>query len=174
MMRDICYETNAFLHERGVKRAWLRVSLRACTQVRGEEGSQLIELALVLPMLFAVFVGAVDFGRAYFVSMEVTSAAEAGAMYGISNPADTTGMRSAALANAPDLPGLTPTATYGIECADGTSPVLANNTPPSSCPTGVVQYVEVDTTASYQPILYYPGFQSAFTLSSKSRMRASF
>jgi Flp pilus assembly protein TadG len=163
---DICFETNAFQPSHGLK--------RVCVRTRCEEGSQLIELALVLPMLIAVFIGAVDFGRAYFLSMEVTSAAEAGAMYGITNPADTAGMQSAALADAPDLPGMTPTATYGTECADGSSPALANNTPPSSCPTGVVQFVEVDTTTTYQPILYYPGFQSAFTLSGKSRMRASF
>jgi Flp pilus assembly protein TadG len=188
MMRDIFFGTTALLHgqrsktklaERRALKCGLKCGLnrgvtRAFVRARGEEGSQLIELALVLPMLFAVFVGAVDFGRAYFVSMEVTSAAEAGAMYGITNPADTAGMQTAAMSNAPDLPGLTPTATYGTECADGSSPASANNTPPSSCPTGVVQFVEVDTTASYQPILYYPGFQSAFTLTSKSRMRASF
>jgi Flp pilus assembly protein TadG len=166
MMSNVCLDTNTFAKVRRAK--------RVLASVRSEEGSQLIELALVLPMLFAVFVGAVDFGRAYFLSMEVASAAEAGAIYGISNPSDTAGMKTAASADAPDLPGLTPTASYGTECADGSSPTEANNTPPSSCLTGVVQFVEVDTTATYQPILYYPGFQSAFTLSSKSRMRASF
>jgi Flp pilus assembly protein TadG len=125
-------------------------------------------------MLFALFIGAVDFGRAYFLSMEVESAAEAGAIYGVSNTADTAGMKAAATADAPDLPALTPTATFGTECADGSSPVEANGTPPNSCATGVVQYVEVDTSASYQPILYYPGLPSAFTFNGKSRMRAAF
>jgi Flp pilus assembly protein TadG len=166
MMNEICFETTAFQQGRRLK--------QVCARARSEEGSQLIELALVLPMLLAVFAGAVDFGRAYFLSMEVTSAAEAGAIYGVTNPTDTAGMQAAAVADAPDLPGLSPTASYGTECADGSSPVTANNTPPSSCPSGVVQYVEVDTTTTYQPILYYPGFQSAFTLSGKSRMRASF
>ena len=171
MMRKIWMKTESLQRGRRLNGSRLK---RACARARGEEGSQMIELALVMPLLLAVFVGAVDFGRAYFLSMEVASAAQAGAMYGITNPADTAGMQSAAAADAPDLPGMTPTATYGTECADGTSPALANNTPPSSCPNGVVQYVEVDTTASYQPILYYPGFASAFTLTSKSRMRASF
>jgi Flp pilus assembly protein TadG len=164
MMTNICLETTPFLRTRVMK--------RVCIRVRGEEGSQLLELALVLPMLFAVFFGAVDFGRAYFVGMEVQSAAEAGAAYGVTNVLDTPGMQYAASSDAPDLPTMAPVATSGFECADGTLP--ANNSPSNSCPTGVVQYVEVDTTATYQPILYYPGFQAAFTLQGKSHMRASF
>lgn len=140
---------------------------------KAERGSQLIELALVLPVLMLIFAGAVDFGRAWFLYMEVASAAEAGALYGLTNTTDITGMQSAALLDAPDLPGLSSTATYGSECSDGTSAVALNGTPPT-CGTSVVQYVEVDTTATYQPLLPYPGFQNTFTLTGKSRMRASY
>jgi Flp pilus assembly protein TadG len=132
-----------------------------------------MELAFVLPMLLLVFAGAVDFGRAWFLYMEVASAAESGALYGLQKPTDISGMESAALLDAPDLPSLTSSATYGSECSDGTSAVALNGTPPS-CSVSVVQYVEVDTTATYQPLLYYPGFQSTFTLTGKSRMRASY
>ena len=131
-----------------------------------------MELAFVLPMLLVVFAGVVDFGRAWFLDMEVASAAEAGALYGLQNPTNTSGMIAAAALDAPDLPGLTSTATYGTECSDGSSPVALNGTPPTNCSVSVVEYVEVDTTATYQPILYYPGFQSLFTLTGKSRMRA--
>jgi Flp pilus assembly protein TadG len=146
----------------------LRGLNRTAKRLRREEGSQLIELALVTPMLFAVFIGAVDFGRAYFVSMEVQSAAEAGATYGVTNVSDTAGMQSAATNDAQDLPGLAPVASSGYECIDGTAPIA------NTCATGVAQFVEVSTTATYQPILYYPGFQSAFTLTGKSHMRAAF
>ncbi len=141
--------------------------------LRGEEASQLVELAMVTPMLLLLLAGAVDFGRAYYVAMEVSSAAEAGATYGLQNPTDTAGMKSAALLNVPDLPNLTPTAVYGTECSDGTSAVSGGATPPT-CAVDVVQYVEVDTTATYRPILIYPGIQSLFTLTGKSRMRASY
>jgi Flp pilus assembly protein TadG len=138
-----------------------------------EEGSQLIELAFVLPILLLIFAGAVDFGRAWFLYMEVASAAESGALYGLQNPTDISGMQSAALLDAPDLPTLSSSATYGSECQDGTSSVALNGNPPT-CSVSVVRYVEVDTTATYQPIIPYPGFQSTFTLTGKSRMRASF
>ena len=48
-----------------------------------ETGSALLEVALILPTLILVLVGAVDFGRAYYVTIEVSSAAEAGALYTI-------------------------------------------------------------------------------------------
>jgi hypothetical protein len=136
--------------------------------LRDETASELLELALVTPILVFVFVGAVDFGRAFFVGMEVQSAAEAGATYGITSVQDTAGMQSAAAGNAPDLPGMTSVATYGYECSDGTA-LVAN-----ACANGVVQYVDVSTTTTYQPFLFYPGFQSSFTLTGRSHMRASY
>ena len=65
-----------------------------------------MELAFVLPMLLVVFAGVVDFGRAWFLDMEVASAAEAGALYGLQNPTNTSGMIAAAALDAPaDQPG---------------------------------------------------------------------
>jgi Flp pilus assembly protein TadG len=140
--------------------------------LRREDGSQLVEMTLILPVLFLLLAGTVDFGQLYFVAMEVSSAAEAGASYGLQNPSDIAGMQAAALLNAQDLSGLRPVATYGTECSDGTSAVALNGTPPT-CAVTTVQYVEVDTTATYKPILAYPGIQSLFTVTGKSRMRTS-
>ena len=58
--------------------------------VVGEEGSSLVEVALVLPMMLLLLVGSVDFGRGYYAAMEVSSAANAGACYGVQEPTDTT------------------------------------------------------------------------------------
>jgi Flp pilus assembly protein TadG len=135
-----------------------------------DDGSQLVELALVLPLLLLILAGSIDFGRAYFVAIKVSSAAEAGATYGLQNPTDTTGMNAAATLDSPDLPNLTSTATYGTECSDGTSAVALSGTPPT-CSVNVVGYVEVDTTSVYKPILIYPGIQSLFTITGKARMR---
>lgn len=140
--------------------------------LRNENGSQLIEFSLVLPIFLIMVAGAVDFGRAYFVAIEVSAAAEAGATYGLKNPTDTAGMQSAASLDAPDLAGLTSMASYGSECSDGTSAVAGSGSTPS-CTADVVQYVEVDTSAIYKPFMNYPGLPSKFTLTGKARMRAS-
>lgn len=138
-----------------------------------EEGSQLIELALVLPVFLYLLVGAVDFGRAFYLATEVASAAEAGASYGVSSPTDVSGMKATALLNASDVSGFTPTATYGSECTDGSASASLSATPPT-CSSGVVQYVEVDASATYSPLLHIPGIPASLPISSKARMRATF
>jgi Flp pilus assembly protein TadG len=126
-----------------------------------------------MPTLILVLVGAVDFGRAFYVCIEVQTAAEAGALYGVQYPTDIAGMEEAAQLNAQDVPGMTPVATWGSECSDGTSPTAEPAASPT-CATGTVEYVEVDTSATYIPIIPYPGIQSLFTVTGKARMRASF
>lgn len=139
-----------------------------------ETGSALLEVALILPTLVLVLVGAVDFGRAYYATIEVSSAAEAGALYGTLSPSNTAGMQAAAIADAKDVTNLTATAIYGCECSDGTSASSSCSTPPTTCRSGIVNYVEVDTVATYNPILIYPGIPSSIVLKGKSRMRASY
>jgi Flp pilus assembly protein TadG len=138
-----------------------------------EEGTQLIELALVLPVFLYLLVGAVDFGRAFYLATEVASAAEAGAAYGVSSPTDTAGMKSAAMLNATDIRGFSPVATYGSECTDGSALALQTSTPPT-CTSGLVQFVEVDASTTYSPLLHFPGVPTSLPIASKARMRASF
>ena len=63
------------------------------------EGASFVELALVLPLFLLMLVPVVDIGRAFYAAIEVTSAAHAGAMYGLENPSDTSGMVQAAKAD---------------------------------------------------------------------------
>jgi Flp pilus assembly protein TadG len=150
------------------------VATRRRCGIWSEEGSQLYELAMVMPVFVLLLFGAIDFGRAYYVNMEVAAAAEAGAAYGAQNPTDTSGMKAAALLNAPDISGLTPTASYGTECSDGTKAVASPGVAPTTCSVTIVQYIEVDTTATYKPLFAFPGMPSAFTMSGKARMRTSY
>lgn len=134
------------------------------------EGSSFIELALLLPFLLLLFVGAVDLGRLYFMCVEVTGAAQAGALYGVQNPNDTSGMQSAAAAGASSLSGVSTTATYGCECSDGSS-ASASCTSTPACTYNYVNYVDVVSRVQYQPIFNYPGLPSTMTLTRETRMR---
>jgi Flp pilus assembly protein TadG len=51
-----------------------------------ERGQGLVELALFLPVLVVVVMGAVDFGRAYFAYITIANAAREGAYYAALNP----------------------------------------------------------------------------------------
>ncbi|QHN05332.1 pilus assembly protein [Granulicella sp. WH15] len=132
----------------------------------------MLETALLLPMLLLLLVVAVDLGRAYYVAMEVSSSAYSGAQYGTQNMTDTAGMVAASSLDAPDLPTLTPVAKYGCECSDGSQAVDSCVSPPT-CTLNVVNYVEVDTSVTYVPILPYPGLTNSLLLQGKARMRVS-
>jgi hypothetical protein len=51
------------------------------TDRRDDRGANLVEMALVLPLLLMLFMGIVDFGRAYYSYVTLTNAAREGARF---------------------------------------------------------------------------------------------
>jgi len=134
--------------------------------------SSLIECALFLPMVIVLLLGSVDFGRAFYINLEIEAAAEAGALYGVQNPSDTSGMQAAAVLDAPDINLLSSTATYGTECSDGTMVTAANLAVPS-CSVNAITYVEVTASMTYKPYFTYPGMGATWSLASKVHLRTT-
>jgi Flp pilus assembly protein TadG len=141
-----------------------------CKRARNERGSSTLEMSLVAPVFLLLIVGAIDFGRAWYTSIEVTSASEAGALYGIENPSDLAGMQTATVADAPDISGLSAVATSGCECPDGTSVTPSCGSTPS-CTDNYVNYVDVTASATYNFLLPYPGLPSSMKFNTESRLR---
>jgi Flp pilus assembly protein TadG len=143
-------------------------------------GTSLIEMALLLPILFLLLMGTVDFGRAYYLEIEVSRAAHTGALYGSQNPTDLAGMQSAATLDAADVSGLAVTSAYGYECSDGTqrgascSSTGCATTPvaPTSCGFNAVYYIQVNTSVSYSATFPYPGIPTPIVLRGQATMRA--
>jgi Flp pilus assembly protein TadG len=143
--------------------------------LNSNDGTSLIETSLVLPVLFLLLIGVVDFGRGYYLAIEVSQAAHSAALYGSQNPSDITGMQNAAVADAPDVPSFSTssvTVTSGCECSDGSSPVANCATNPTCGGLVTVNYVQVKTSVSYSAMFPYPGIPSPLTLSGSARMRA--
>lgn len=139
-----------------------------------QDGNSLIETALVLPVLLLLLAGAVDIGRAFRAAMIVNAAAQTGAAYGVQSPTDTAGMKHAAATNTSTLVTVNSTATYGCECSDGSSTQDSCSSEPScSASMNSVYYVEVDSSATYTPLIPWPGISSTIPLSAKVRLRAS-
>ncbi len=156
-----------------------RERLLRSARIRTQCGASLVELAIVLPFLLLLALGAIDFGRAYYLSIEVTNAAKAGAQFGAANGNLTNfaGMETAANADAADVPGgVAPVATWGCECSDGSSVVASCSTPPT-CPGGatspiyLVDYVQVNTSATYTPIIPWPGIPASISMSGQAKVR---
>jgi Flp pilus assembly protein TadG len=84
--------------------------------VHSECGSSLIEMAFIMPLLLLILFGVVDFGRAYYLAIEVAGAARAGAVYGSQYPTDTVGMTNATKLNAPDVPASLRLPSRSLSC----------------------------------------------------------
>jgi Flp pilus assembly protein TadG len=151
------------LGAKGARRPWKR----------SETGSQLIEVALLMPMLIAVLLGAAEFAQLEYASIEVSNAAYAGAAYGAQSHAtasNTSYIQTAALDDAANISGMTVTPTYSCSCSDGTSITCATT---SLCvsPAHIEEYVQVDTSATVSPVARVPGLPTSFTLTGQAIVR---
>ena len=83
----------------------------------GRRGQALAELAIVLPLLLILVLGAVDFGRVFFAFQCVESAATAGAQFACLNTSNASNVdliRSNALAQTSDITNLSPAVTSSV------------------------------------------------------------
>jgi Flp pilus assembly protein TadG len=143
--------------------------------LRDERGASLVEMAALLPLFLLLLFGAIDMGRAYYLSIEVAGAAHAAAAYGAENPTDITGMRNAA---NDDAPGVTlsfanSTPSYGCECSDGTGFSASCGTAPTCSSTTLVYKVVVTVTATYTPLFPWPKVPSSMSFYSTASMRSA-
>lgn len=139
---------------------------------RSEQGTSLVETAVLVPSLMMVLIGAIDFGRAYYIANEVAGAAQAAAVYGSTNVTDTTGMTNTAKFDAPDVSGLSVTPAWGCECSDGTKGSVSCTSTPTGCSANAVYYATVTTSATYSPLFPWKGINTSISIARSSTMRA--
>jgi Flp pilus assembly protein TadG len=147
------------------------LTLRAEPHAR-EAGQALVELALVLPIFMLILVGAAECARLAYAWIEVANAARAGVQYGAQNhitAVDFAGMAQAAIEDSANLTTLTATATSFCRCSDGTVISCARGS--GSCSGHVLNYVQVNTSAPIDPLVYLPGLPKTYTLQGQAIMR---
>jgi Flp pilus assembly protein TadG len=139
--------------------------------IRDTIGQSLIELALVAPLFILLLIGAAEFGRLAYAGIEVSNAARAGVQYGAQShttASDNSGMQLAATNDAANIAGVSATATHSCSCADGSSSTCAA----TDCSASrIIEFVQVNTTATVDPLLYYPGLPHTFTMRGQAIMR---
>jgi|SRR5688572_7860217 len=142
-------------------------------RLRCEGGSAVVELALVTPILVALLLGALDFGRVFHHALAVTGAAHAGAQWGslsLANSQNFTQVKAIAEAHAPGL-GVTATATSICRCGNGTAtpnPQACN----SGCTGTLRVYSSVTATRTFTTVVDYPGVPRTIAISRTAQMRA--
>ena len=156
---------------------------------RRESGSAIVETALVaIFVLIPMLLGAIDFGRAFYVSIEVANAARAAVQYGSQSQVqlqDSANVANVAKNEAPDI-SLTcgagknacwvsgyPLAQWGCECSNQTSPGGGTlNSTSCTCPGGhMVQFVLITTRVTYTPMFNMFNLFPPITLNSQAKMR---
>jgi len=146
----------------------MKPSARSARNPRG--GSAFLELAVMLPVLVLLMLGATDFGRVFFDAMALAGAARAGAGYGArpGKTADYAGMRQAALNDAIDVQGVTATAERYCQCSSGTTVVCSSNCVGENKRI----FVRVTVQKTFKPLASYPGIPSPVNLVGRALFRA--
>jgi Flp pilus assembly protein TadG len=140
--------------------------------LRDTVGGAILELALLVPAFSTMVLGAAEFARLAYASIEVTNAARAGVAYGSQSSAtasDLTGMQTAATNDGGDVASLSAVATEFWSCS--TAPATQFTSPPTCTGARVLNYVQVRTTATVNPIIHLLGLPTTFTLHGLAIMR---
>jgi Flp pilus assembly protein TadG len=124
-----------------------------------------------MSVCITLLLGAAELGRLAYASIEVSNAAHAGVQYGAqshTDAADNAGMRTAATLDAPDVPGISATASHFCKCSNGTT----SNCLVTDCSTSrIIEYVQVTTTATVDPKIYVPGLPRSYTVNGNAIMQ---
>jgi Flp pilus assembly protein TadG len=149
----------------------MRAPLRG--MVQSESGTSLIEFAIIAPLLIFLLIGLIEVGRYTYFAIVIANAARAGVSYGSQNTStaqDTTGMQTAALADATSIPQVSASPTYF--CANSSTSTPTPTACPASGPTPpVYYYVEVTTSGTFKSLLHYPGIPNNVPITSTAVMR---
>lgn len=145
-----------------------------------DAGSALIELAVVLALVgIPLLVGTIYTAELLFYDIEVSNAAHAGALYamrGSTFASDTTGIISAAQAEAPDLGNalsVSPVVFYACSSAIDGTPYATQDAATAACTGGSnhpLQFVQVSTAYAATPFASIAGMQRTMQLTSTSVM----
>lgn len=142
-----------------------------------DTGQSLVELALIFPIFILLLVGAAEFGRLAYAAIEVSNAARAGASYGSlsrSRAADLPNIELVATTDAANLTGVTAVASNSCACSTGgTIGCFTALTTTCASPARVIDYLQVNTSASFDPLFHLPGLPTTFPLKGQAIMRVA-
>jgi Flp pilus assembly protein TadG len=142
---------------------------------RKDDGTSLVEFALVAPVLIFLLIGMIEIGRFGYYAILAANAARAGAQYGsqdLSKAQDTDGIKNAVAQDGQNLSNwnangaITATPLCSVNggalqtCGAGSSPAAGN-----------VYYVRVQVTGTFTSLLHYPGLPAQLPVSGSATMR---
>lgn len=141
--------------------------------LRTTDGTSLIELSLILPILILMLLAVLDCGLLLRQDMIVADSARAGAEYALTTTtaADTTGMHNTATLSAGDIPGYKAVPLSFCTCVAGGSTASCTG----SCASGSmpIQYAQVTASANLPLLFKVQGLPATIAVQSVSRVRTA-
>jgi Flp pilus assembly protein TadG len=135
-------------------------------------GIAIVEFAIITPLMLLLVAAVVDYTLLMRAAIAVGDAARAGAEYGsisTTNASNISGIQTAALNAAPDIPNLTASAAQVCSCSNGSTVNCSGGT----CPSGPVRtYVQVTVRTTVNPIFSYPQLGDSGAVIATATMRA--
>jgi Flp pilus assembly protein TadG len=128
----------------------------------------MVEFAIVLPFLVFMLIGTIEMGRYMYFAIVTQHASEAGAQYGaqsLANSSNSTGIRAAVVADAPNVNVTASPAALCLESGVSTPCPVGTPSP------GVVEYVQVKVTGTFTSLLNYPGIPNNVPVTATTTMR---
>jgi Flp pilus assembly protein TadG len=151
--------------------------------LRSGSGQNLVEVALITPMLLGLLVGIIELGRFAYIGIVVGNAARAGAAYGaqtLAQSADTAGIQTAAdndfQSNGQSVSNLTVNSSVSCGCDNGgavTAEACTGNNS-GTCTAGHwVVMVAVETKGTFSSLFKFPGIPTSVTIDRTCTMRVN-
>jgi len=172
-------------------RNWLfRIPVR-CRELRGESGQALVELMFMIGVIgVPLLLVTTDLAFVVYGSIEISNAAHAGAMYGMTsatNASATSTITTAVENEASDFATanltITPTTYYACSASEGGTQYTGTGSQVNStaltnvsavCPSGAtnhyLEFVQVVVIGTLTPPFHCPGTPSSYSLKSTSVM----
>lgn len=128
-----------------------------------ENGSSVLEFAIIVPILVLIIVGSIDYALSILAAVQVEEAARAGAQYLAINGASTSGVTAAVTGAIPKPVGTISLGTITLDCATtngGTYSKQGAWSSTTACSgVGGVPYGTVTASIAYRPLfpLYWTG-----------------
>ena len=142
--------------------------------LRADQGTSVLELALLTPLLLLLLVGIIEVGRYAELSIMVANAARAGVQYGSQNQttaADATGMQNAAVNDAQGA--ITSSQVVAVELCGCSASSLGGCPGSSTCATPLypITYVQVTAQGTYNSLFHFPGVPASINVNCAAQMR---
>jgi Flp pilus assembly protein TadG len=149
----------------------------------GMDGAALLELAIIVPLLFLVFVTVLDFGMLFYREMEVQHAVQAGVEYALGNYSTDPSCQgcASAITNAATVPtseSFIPTVTGPFRGCPSSTGIQQVATGACSGTGTAGYYITISATYAYHPLglvsagwLFPNSISSSYGLSASATVR---